>query len=83
MDPYSPCGTLELPRKRADSDNPRDRVDLRLDPSIIARCDRMRVHFAENLSAYIRRAIMERLLHDEDNHLHRNGNGKKRRGGPQ
>ncbi len=43
----------------------RDRVDLRLEPDIRQRMEFARGRFAESLSAYIRRAILERLERDE------------------
>lgn len=43
----------------------RDRFDLRIEPSLLARTDAQAERFGTNISAYIRQAITEKLERDE------------------
>ena len=44
----------------------RDRIDLRADPSWVARVEKQAERFGVNLSAYIREAVTRRLEADEE-----------------
>jgi hypothetical protein len=52
-------------RKPASETNPRDRIDLRVEPEFYARVEAAAQRFGLNLSAYIRMAVSERLERDE------------------
>jgi len=58
---------LETTRMAKTSEGFRDRIDLRATPEITARIEAARQRFGESVSAYIRRAVIERLERDEAN----------------
>ena len=55
---------LEQPVGRKPN-NSRDRIDLRIDPKVRERIEKQAERFGQDLSAYIRQAIVKQLEADE------------------
>jgi len=59
-------GSVRMAKKKpGEPSAPRDRIDLRADPALVARLERQATRLGMSLSAYLRQAAIRQLEQDE------------------